>query len=697
MNVIARCRHGQRRAIFSGWTLRLAFIFVVLPVLPAGYASASNCTNWGTISFFAKVSLNDMRRCLDLGYDPNFLDGNAETPLFHMLRLRAPAAYIRVLLEYEANPNFRSESGLRVMHLAAFLTRDPKTIHDLVRAGGRPNEPMEGGFFPIHFSAQSNPDARITKALLENGADPFVVNEAGWSPLASAILFNRNPGVAWGLLGEHLGHYLPRQGTEASSGWQPGLHRARCWFGGPAEMTGLECFYMVRREDPDRDTSGLIAFPVVRFFDPDRKSDGSPVLKLGGGGPGNPVGFESSYFGLHWYYTNLAAPAGRDLYVMDPRGVGMAHPRLYCSDFLEEHDAVFESPETTQKEQLSLREGYKACKQFLDRMQHDLSQYNSLAVAGDAEALRQALNVDRWVLFGQSFAARYALTVAREFPRSVEAMVLAGAAFPGRGLLEHPVAVEQIPFEKLFAHCEATPDCDRETLETRFGRLVNRLESEPITVNDPGHGIHDGYGRGYRLDRFVLTGARLVDLVQRGLVKAEKFVKFGVLVGELERGVTRELRSWLPGYLEYWLGSTYSDPVFYAHYCSEIHPLIDFAADAHKRGKAPEYLRLFNRGVTREDEEAGCALWGVSPADPVEARSVETDIPTLFLQGRLDPVTPLEVMQKELKNFGRREVLVFDDLSHADWHGHECAMVAGARFLERKSLDSMQGQCADGR
>ena len=582
-----------------------------------------------------------------------------------------------------------------VMHLAAFASQDPEIIHELARAGGDPNKPMDRNFFPIHFSAQLNRNPSITKALLMNGANPFVVTDSGWSPLASAILFNRNPAVAWVLLDEHLGRYAAQDRAGLSAAWQPGLYRSRCWYGG-AEKQGVECFYMVRREDPNRGTSRLIAFPVVRYFDPHGKSAGNPVLKLGGGGPGTPVGLESSYFDLRWYYASLAAAAGRDLYIMDPRGVGMAHPRLHCSDFLQDYGAIFESAGTVPKERQSLREAYRACKQHLDRMGHDLSRYNSLAVARDMEALRRELNVDRWALFGMSFAARYALTIAREFPGSVEAMVLASASFPGKGLIDHPAVLEQIPFEKLFAYCEAAPECGRDELERRFESLVNRLESEPITVKNPGQGIHDRYGRGYRLDRFVLTGSRLVDIVQQGLAQSERFGKFGVLIGELEKGATRELRNWLSDYLEGLLGTTSSGPVFMTHYCSEIYPLIDFAAAERKREKAPAYLRLLIDQVSKEDEAADCDLWGVPPAGPVEGVSVQTGIPTLFLQGRLDPVTPLEVMQTELKNFANHEVLIFNDLSHGDWRGHECAMMAAAHFVEHRSLGPVQRQCADG-
>ena len=417
---------------------------------------------------------------------------------------------------------------------------------------------------------------------------------------------------------------------------------------------------------------------------------------LGGGGPGNPVGMENRYFDIGRRYKELAAVAGRDLYVIDPRGVGMAHPRLHCTPFIEKYHEVFEDVMTVPMQLRASAGKYSRCKQWLDHAGHDLSRYNSLVVAEDIEKLRRQLNVEKWVLFGHSFAARYALTIAREFPVSVEAMVLASPSFPGSGLLKYPDSIEQVPFEMLFSYCRNIRECDPAHLEERFENLVDRLESQPIVVTGPVESMYDRYGHTYGPSRFVLTGARLVDLVQRGLGRIENFVKVETVIEELEEGKTGELMQWLPDYLDDWLGSTSSEPVFMAHYCSEIYPLVDFAAEERKRRKAPAYVRLLGEGITRQDEESGCKLWDVPPAGPAEAKSVETDIPTLFLQGRLDPVTPLGVMRGELKNFSRHEVLVFDAMSHSGWHGHACAMSAAAYFVEHKSLGPIQRRCADG-
>ncbi len=678
---------------------RLCFFITAFLVLSfPGFAPAapSDCRSWGTYSFFRAATLEDITRCLKLGANPNERDKDGETPLFHLLRLGAPVDYISTLLKFRAYPNAWNMGRITVMHLASAISRDPEIIDVLVDKGGNPNIATDEGIRPIHLAARYNKDERILLALLKKGANPFVTDQAGWSPLATAILFNTNPEAASAFLDRYLSYYAPQDGKRVSLGKRRGLHRSRCWFAGPAEVAGIECFYMVVSEDPNRVEGRTVAFPVLRFFDPGRETTRNPVLIPGGGGPGNPVGIENRYFNLKWYHAALAAAEGRDLYVIDPRGVGMAHPRLHCTPFFGNYREVFEKAATLARQRLASAGKYSKCKRWLDRAGHDLSRYNSSVVAEDVEKLRQQLNVDKWVLFGESYAARYALTIAREFPDSVESMVLASVSFPGRGLLNHPDPIERIPFERLFSYCESVRECDREVLETRFEKLVDRLENEPIGLKGSVEFGRDGYGRGYGISQFVLTGARFVDLVQRGLGKVENFSRAEMMIGELEEGRITELIRWLPDYLDGWLGSTASEPVFMAHYCSEIYPLIDFAADERKRKKAPAYVRLLSEGITRQDEESECKLWDVPPADPVEAESVETDIPTLFLQGRLDPVTPLDVMRGELRNFSWHEVLVFDAKSHSGWHGDECAMSAAAYFMEHKSLGPAQRQCASG-
>jgi pimeloyl-ACP methyl ester carboxylesterase len=88
----------------------------------------------------------------------------------------------------------------------------------------------------------------------------------------------------------------------------------------------------------------------------------------------------------------------RDWVFFDQRGTGRSIPQLYCPD---EKDNPFD---------------LKKCRDDLIKQGIDLSQYTSARIAGDMEALRKALGVNQWNLWGISYGSRLAITMARYYP-----------------------------------------------------------------------------------------------------------------------------------------------------------------------------------------------------------------------------------------------------------------------------------------
>ena len=79
------------------------------------------------------------------------------------------------------------------------------------------------------------------------------------------------------------------------------------------------------------------------------------------------------------------------------------------------------------------------------------------------------------------------------------------------------------------------------------------------------------------------------------------------------------------------------------------------------------------------DFQRNCELWDVTAADTIEGDPVITSIPTLFMQGALDPVTPIDYLSDQLKHFQHHAVLVFEDSSH--WGSVAWRMRHGASWV----------------
>ena len=64
-----------------------------------------------------KSSLGAVTLLLEKGANPNFIDGNRETPLHYALRMNSPSI-IKKLLDFGANPNIPDRMGKKPLHLA---------------------------------------------------------------------------------------------------------------------------------------------------------------------------------------------------------------------------------------------------------------------------------------------------------------------------------------------------------------------------------------------------------------------------------------------------------------------------------------------------------------------------------------------------------------------------------------------------
>lgn len=77
-----------------------------------------------------------------------------------------------------------------------------------------------------------------------------------------------------------------------------------------------------------------------------------------------------------------------------------------------------------------------------------------------------------------------------------------------------------------------------------------------------------------------------------------------------------------------------------------------------------------------------CRAAGHPAAPPAENRPVESDVPTLLLTGRLDPVTPSEWARLAARTLARSRVVLFPTLAHRAFSSSICARRIGLAFVE---------------
>lgn len=483
--------------------------------------------------------------------------------------------------------------------------------------------------------------------------------------------------VCLSLLAALTGPAPAREAAPAAPAVSPGT-----WAEEPCPFTlegGREviCGRLLVPENRERDGSRTIALHV-RILRATEPAGLEPVVYLSGG-PGQSMTFSTAADMGDWFaYLDgaLSWSAGRDVILLAQRGIvvegegmecpALGDPRVYLG--------AAESPDRLTDWVGNVRREDRACREGLEAEGYDLSGYSTVEIARDVEALRLALGIPRWVVFGVSYGTRLGLTYLRAYPGGVAAAVL-DSVFPPE-VTDH--WTDPAPFEAaldgLLDRCRADRDCNHAfpDLGARLDALLARLaaEPEPFWVEDADRGA----GRLH----FLLDDVTLLDMIFFNLYWVEDIETLPRAIDALERG-NRDLfrRLVATPYVFDTLFLGWSWGMQAAVTCND-----DFAfyEEAALRKAMERHPRLANWLATALALPP-CAGWPVRPRDPGLASPPAVDVPVLLLAGELDPVTPPAYADRALPSLPAARRIVVPGVSHSTLDAADCAVRAAAEFL----------------
>ncbi len=382
---------------------------------------------------------------------------------------------------------------------------------------------------------------------------------------------------------------------------------------------GFECGYVVvplRHAEPDGAT---IRLPVaVR-----RATAGAPdPLLLAQGGPGGDA-FK--------VFSILVQPTGdlstsRDIVIFNQRGTPYAEPELTCP----ETDAALAdilAADSEEGERL-YNEAMAACYDRLLAEGIDLSAFNSLENAADVPLIARALGYDEYNFYGVSYGTLLGLHLMRNHPEGLRSVILDSVVPPDVNFLSEIAASEDRVFGEVFAACAADPACAAAypNLEARFYALVAQYDQLPVdmTLTDPETGqSYDTY----------LDGRGLRSVLYQLLYVPRMAAVLPSVIANIEAGDLRYLEAMWPLLV---FDQLVAEGMYNSVICAEDAD-IDVAA-VPLDGVRPEIAATAVDSLQSIID--GCARWQVEPLPPSVDDPVVSDIPTLLLSGRFDPVTP---------------------------------------------------------
>jgi pimeloyl-ACP methyl ester carboxylesterase len=435
------------------------------------------------------------------------------------------------------------------------------------------------------------------------------------------------------------------------------LQNVACPFDVSKALLPVECGRLKVPEnydDPGRTIE--IAYMIVRAKS--NKDPGDPVLVLSGG-PGSPSLVYAEMLVANPHINDVVLD--RDWVFFDQRGQGRSVPALRCA---REEDYL---------------KRVRLCRDSLMSEGVDLSQYNSERSGQDIEALRKALGVKRWNLWGISYGSRLAFAVARDFPARVRSIVHDGPSDPGAPEIINDFRATDIAIERLLSKCTADEACAKRypDLRTRFLAALPKLRRQPLTAGDQK--IDDNrlitYIRVYLFNN--AAAAVYEQAVQNLLAYMDAAARGdGKSMRRIEQRLRGEPRDAPPVATEagYALGQNLSIE------CNEERSFENPEQYREAAAQSDIVRALFgaSEGV---DFFQDCALWPAGRADPVRKSRVHYDGPQLAFSGEFDPsLSGLSGYTIEMLYPNARNV-VFRNAGHVqvDFANFPPAVVDGAR------------------
>ena len=427
---------------------------------------------------------------------------------------------------------------------------------------------------------------------------------------------------------------------------------------GQTEGVTVECGYLVvpeNRADPESDT---IRLAVAILHPPGGASEPDPIIYLSGGPGASDLEFLFLSFDLA-FAPVLAT--GRDLIVLDQRGVGRSDPALDCPAVaelsLELLDWEIDGKVLDDDEAGELfLDTVAACEEDLSAVA-DLTAYNTASNAADINDLRLALGYDQVNLWGASYGTRLALGVMRDYPEGLRSVVLDSVYPPDVDLYMELPANAVRAFDMLFAGCAADAACSTAfpELEWVFFDTVERLNETPGAYEVTNALTGDDYD-------VLIDGDTLVALLFGFLYHTDVIPSLPQIIYDVSEG-NFDMVSLIQGSLMA-RREAVSMGMQLSVQCNEEYAFNSLEEYEAMLADYPRLQGFLEDALVGKPGFAVCERWDSGRAGPIENKAVVSNVPTLVMAGEFDPITPPAWARHAAETLSNSTVVEYAGVGH---------------------------------
>jgi pimeloyl-ACP methyl ester carboxylesterase len=372
----------------------------------------------------------------------------------------------------------------------------------------------------------------------------------------------------------------------------------------------------------------------------------------------------------------------RDLVLWDQRGTYFSQPRLQCRE-------TTKLPANAKPEQE--REALAQCGKRLNAEAGDLSAFNSLENARDADAIRAALGYDKFNFYGVSYGTELGQFLMRERPQHLRAVILDAVVPLGFSLVTDVPVVKQRVMQQFSSACRESQACNLAYpgLGDRYLALLDKLDKSPVALPAPsGPLLGKARPASPPAEADTMNGRDLDGALYQLIYSREAVPLVPYIIERAERGDYSFAINFVQ--LMQASRSDMADGMYMAVVCSEYGDTPDAAL------KFPGVLKRLADEAAEDGKQILeiCRDWGIGLLDKSLLEPVRSDIPTLLMSGSFDPITPPAHAQRVASHLSRAQSVTFARGAHGQAFLLPCANQLISAFLDNPDARP-QAACAN--
>ena len=431
---------------------------------------------------------------------------------------------------------------------------------------------------------------------------------------------------------------------------------------GVIEGTDITCGYVTAPAFHNEKEQGTVRLTVALIHSTNETPEPDPVI-MGMGGPGGSA--LDSILPLVLGENGKGLLAQRDVIVFEQRGVKYNEPHLTCPELIDvKLDHIGE--EEPEDEELA---AVTACRERLIAEGAQLNSFNNIENAADIPFIIDVLGYEgQFNYYGLSYGTLLGQHLIRDHSERLRSVILDGVA-PNdlHAISEHAVMADRM-FKYLFEKCAADAECSEEypNVENQFLETADKLNENPAILTIAGP---DGTEHQVPFDGDTFVYSMVLVAYEPGT-----YAYVPMFIDQIASG-NFEIPEIL-GYHYYFGEESLAPGMRDAIRCS-----VDWSIS-----EEVSYSDLYPQVASSMGGDGGqserCEIWNVATLDKYTTEPVISDIPTLFISGEFDPVTPRNYADRVAANFRNSYSYTIPGGGHGNFLNVACADEITLAFLE---------------